>query len=407
MELKEKALVIIKKLVREGFVAYFAGGYVRDYLMGNPSYDIDIATDAPPTKILDLFSHTIPVGLAFGVVIVVIEGHAFEVSTFRKDLLYLNGRTPESIELTSAKEDAIRRDFTINGLFLDPLENAIYDYVGGKEDIKNKVIRTIGSPFERFSEDRLRMIRAVRFASRFGFMIDPETEEGIIENAEFLFPSVAMERIWQELKKMGKSGNFAHALLDLHRLRLLEVIFPDLKTVHLNTIKQIINRFKFFPKETPTIIYLIELFPDYTLNQINDLCIYLKLSRSEFKLAEFYYNSKKINPEISSPIELVYFYAHKDSELVLNSLAAHLNQEEAIKFLKWHDDKKMELKSHIERIVHKKPLINGTILAAFGFSEGKKMGLLLKKAEEIAIEHNLNDKNKVIELLKNTSLWRS
>lgn len=407
MELKEKALVIIKKLVREGFVAYFAGGYVRDYLMGNISSDIDIATDAPPSKILDLFSHTIPVGLAFGVVIVVIEGHAFEVSTFRKDILYLNGRTPSSIELSSAKEDAIRRDFTINGLFLDPLEGFIYDYVGGKEDIKNKIIRTIGSPFERFSEDRLRMIRAVRFAARFGFLIDPDTEEGILENKETLFPAVAMERIWQEFNKMSKSDTFAHALIDLHRLGLLQVIFPDLQHVHLNDIKHIVSCFKYFPKNTPTIIYLMELFPDFSLNQLKNLCAYLKISKSETKVAFFHYNYRKLimKKEGMNLWDLVYFYANKDSLLVLQVEAAHLERDEAISFLEQHESKKLTLKNHIERVIKNTPLVNGALLAKYGVPEGKKMGLLLNTAEEIAILNDLNDKETVIEILKKMPIW--
>jgi len=127
------ARAIVTKLVRTGYIAYFAGGWVRDYVMGHPSEDIDIATNASPAEIMDLFPHTILVGLAFGVVIVVIEGHQFEVATFRKDVGYLDGRHPSGIEMSTPQEDALRRDFTINGMFYDPLEEVIHDFVQGGE----------------------------------------------------------------------------------------------------------------------------------------------------------------------------------------------------------------------------------------------------------------------------------
>jgi len=407
MEIKEKAISIIKKLMKEGYIAYFAGGCVRDDLMGHPSYDIDIATNAPPSKILDLFSHTIPVGLAFGVIIVVIEGDAFEVSTFRRDILYLNGRKPESIELSTPEEDAIRRDFTINGLFYDPIEEIIYDYVGGREDIIKGVIRTIGSPSERFFEDRLRMIRAVRFSNRFQFYIEPETEEGIKENAEFLFPAVAIERVWQEFNKMIGQGRFCKALIDLHRLGLLQVIFPDLKDVHLNTIKHYTECFKFFPKETPAIIYLMELFPRFNLDDFLDLCVYLKLSVVESKMVAFHYRYRNLisNSEKMQKQDLVHFYAHPQSQLLIGVQAARLMRNEAKNFLEQHERQRKYFLTHILRIQEKRPLVNGSLLSEYGIIEGKKMGALLKEAEMLAIENDLNSKESIIELLRKSPNW--
>ena len=157
---------------------------MRNTLIGQPVDDIDIATSASPEEILDLFPNTLVVGIAFGVVIVQMEGHAFEVATFRKDIEYENGRTPSRIEWCAPREDALRRDFTINGMFYDPLEHKVFDYVGGVDDIKKRVIRTIGDPYERFREDRLRMVRAFRFSLRFGFVIDKLTQEAIRANAE-------------------------------------------------------------------------------------------------------------------------------------------------------------------------------------------------------------------------------
>lgn len=407
MELKEKAIIIIKKLVKEGYIAYFAGGYVRDLLMGHPSSDIDIATDAPPEKILDLFSHTIPVGLNFGVIVVVIDGHAFEVSTFRKDISYINGRSPESIELSSAKEDAIRRDFTINGLFYDPLENSIYDYVGGKEDIKKGIIRAIGLPSQRFYEDKLRMIRAVRFSAKFGFFIDPETEDGIRENADSLFPAVAIERVAQEFHKMKESGHFLYAIINMHRLGLLQVIFPALKKVHLNEIKELAAFFDYFPKDVPSIIYLIELFPKFTLDECIDLCLYLKLSGRDIKLVEFHYRHNKLIllPEKMSPVDLVYFYAHSFSDYTLKIVAAHMNKSESALFLSMHQKIRAKLLNHILRVQNKTPLITGAFLKECGIQPGKKMGILLKEGECIGIEQDLNSADAVLKWLQKSKNW--
>ena len=262
MEQKQFAVQIIKKLIKAGYTAYFAGGWVRDFVMKHPSSDIDIATDATPDVILDLFPRTIFVGLAFGVVIVVHEGHQFEVSTFRKDLRYEGGRRPAEIEFSDASEDALRRDFTINGMFFDPIDEKIIDYVNGIEDIKKGIIRTIGDADERFIEDRLRMIRAVRFAARFGFNIDITTQEAIRENADTLFPAVAMERVWQEFYKMSAYPRFDHALVELHRLGLLQVIFPTLAEIHLHDIKVRVEPLPHYPKQFPTILALMALFPE-------------------------------------------------------------------------------------------------------------------------------------------------
>lgn len=407
MHVKDVATDIVKKLVHSGYKAYFAGGWVRDYLMGHPSDDIDIATDAPPQVILDLFPHTILVGLAFGVVIVVSGGHQFEVSTFRKDIEYLNGRKPESIELSSAEEDAVRRDFTINGMFYDPLEDKIYDYVQGMADLKKETIRTIGDPFERFFEDRLRMIRAIRFSARFGFLIDLDTQQAIIENAETLFPAVAMERIWNEFVKMSKYPRFDHALIEMHRLRLLQVIFPRLKNTHLNDIKHYIKVFPDLPKNTPTILYITELFPNYTSQELWDLCLYLRTSTKEAKLVRFIHDGRKFLAS-NNPIEdkqWVHFYAEPYAELCLGIFAAHLPPEEKQGFISKHSRNQERLKAHIQRLRDNRPLVNANLLKELGIPQGKQIGFLLDKAEEITIKNNFQDAEAVLNILRQSSFW--
>ena len=193
---------IIEKLNQAGYKSLFAGGCVRDEIMGIEPDDYDIVTDARPEEIMGIFDETIAVGAQFGVVIVVMDGIQFEVATFRSDGRYIDGRRPESVSFsTSAREDALRRDFTINGLMLDPIEDKLYDYVNGVEDIRTRIIRAIGNPIERFDEDKLRLMRAVRFATRFEFQIEENTLSAIKKLTPNIL-EVSQERIRMELTKI-------------------------------------------------------------------------------------------------------------------------------------------------------------------------------------------------------------
>ena len=172
------ATSVVQKLQQAGYAACFAGGSVRDQLLGRPVKDYDIATSALPAQVLKIFPKARRVGAAFGVVLVNFRGHAMEVATFRTDGEYADGRRPKEVQFADARADAQRRDFTCNGLFLDPLTGQIMDYVGGRQDIDGKMLRAIGDPMQRFKEDHLRMLRAVRFASRLEFTIHPDTWAG-------------------------------------------------------------------------------------------------------------------------------------------------------------------------------------------------------------------------------------
>ncbi len=198
---RDDALAVLMRLREAGHVAYFAGGCVRDLLLGLPAKDFDVATDAPPDVVQKLFPNSHAIGAAFGVILVRQRKSMIEVATFRTDGNYSDGRRPDSVRFTTAEEDAQRRDFTINGLFLDPVADKIIDYVGGQADLQAKLIRAIGDPAKRFEEDYLRMLRAVRFAARLGFEIEPATAEAIRRNA----PSIARispERIADELRRI-------------------------------------------------------------------------------------------------------------------------------------------------------------------------------------------------------------
>jgi poly(A) polymerase len=222
---RDDAVAVVRKLREAGHVAYFAGGCVRDLLLGRTPGDYDVATDAPPPRVRKLFANTQAVGAAFGVILVRIGKSTVEVATFRADAEYRDGRHPVAVRFTSAEEDAQRRDFTINGLFLDPLDNdRIIDFVGGREDLAAGLVRAIGKPSERFDEDSLRLLRAVRFAARLGFAIEPATAAAIVAHAPQL-KRITPERIAEELRHMLTAPTRAAAWQLLLDRRLTPEIF--------------------------------------------------------------------------------------------------------------------------------------------------------------------------------------
>lgn len=231
---REDALNVVRALRGGGHTAYFAGGCVRDELLGISPQDYDVATDAHPDVVRDLLgrARTRAVGAAFGVILVHEGASQIEVATFRTDLEYRDGRRPSGVVFTSAQEDAKRRDFTINGLFRDPLtsepgDDGIIDYVGGKKDLLARTLRAIGEPAQRFEEDYLRMLRAVRFAARFGLVIEPATWEAIVRFAPRL-AQIAPERVADELRLMLEPTTRGEAWRLLWETGLLAVILRTL-----------------------------------------------------------------------------------------------------------------------------------------------------------------------------------
>ena len=216
---------IIRRLHAAGHEAYVAGGAVRDYLLGRPQTDLDIATSATPIEVRALFRRTFPVGESFGVIVVQSRGHAFDVATFREERDYPDGRHPDGVCFSTAQADVARRDFTINGLFWDTEREEVLDWVGGRADIAARVIRTIGPPAERFGEDRLRMLRAVRFAAQLDFALDEGTLAAIREQAGHL-SVVSLERVRQELDKLLASPGAARGL-DLLASSGLRAVLTD------------------------------------------------------------------------------------------------------------------------------------------------------------------------------------
>jgi tRNA nucleotidyltransferase/poly(A) polymerase len=228
--MREIATHLVERLRAAGHQALLAGGCVRDTLLGRTPRDFDIATSALPEEIQALFPRTVAVGAAFGVIVVLEQGHEFQVATFRSDGPYRDGRHPESVSFTTAEGDAARRDFTVNGLFFDPVEEKVIDFVGGRQDLESRTIRCIGDPASRFAEDHLRLIRAVRFAATLGFTIDPATWQALVEAAPSIL-TVSAERIRDELVKILTHPSRLAGFDLLDRSTLLAHILPEIETL--------------------------------------------------------------------------------------------------------------------------------------------------------------------------------
>ncbi len=225
-EKAEKALHIVHKLAAAGFTAYFAGGCVRDRALGLEPKDYDVATDARPEVVQQMFDHTVAVGARFGVINVIIGDDHFEVATFRADAPYVDGRRPSAVRFGTIEEDAIRRDFTIGGMYYDPRAERLIDLVGGMRDLRAGVIRAIGNPYDRFDEDHLRILRGARFAARLNFTIDPATWAAIKRAAPSIV-NIAAERIGEELVMLMTEGGAARGMDLLLESGLMQLLLPE------------------------------------------------------------------------------------------------------------------------------------------------------------------------------------
>jgi len=246
MTTREQAVDVVETLRRHSHRAYLVGGCVRDLLLGREPADYDVATDSTPNEVMKIFPDSYDMGAQFGVVLVpALKGKkdplpsgatppshdVVEVTTFRSDIGYTDGRHPDQVRFSqSPREDVERRDFTINGLLLDPVTNEVLDFVEGRKDLAAKIIRTIGKPAERFREDKLRMLRAVRFAARFGFSIEPKTFQAIQSFAHEIH-QVSRVRVRDELTKMLTEGHARVAFLDLDQTGLLHEVLPEIQVM--------------------------------------------------------------------------------------------------------------------------------------------------------------------------------
>lgn len=424
---RKAAVSVVKRLRRAGYDALFAGGCVRDLLMKREPSDFDVATSAPPEKVMDLFDRTVPVGISFGVVLVLKGDIKIEVATFRADGAYLDGRRPESVTFCDASGDAIRRDFTINAMFYDPLDDQLMDHVGGRRDIEAHLIQTVGDPRERFGEDHLRMLRAARLATILNFSIDKKTEEAIRALAPNI-ASVSGERIRDELIQIMASHRRSDGIRHLDRLNLLGEILPEVTA--LKGVKQSPTLHPEGDVYEHTLLVLEQLGETnvrtamsallhdigkpaahrkcnafygheiYGAETARDVCRRLKLSRSE---------TDCICWTIAK--HLTFKDARQMKESTLRRLLGHecfqvlleLHRADSVAStgnLSNHEFVRAKLEEYASEPILPPPLLRGDDLLALGVEQGPLMGEILRKVTDAQLEGRLTDMDGAIAYAK-------
>ena len=424
---------IVERLQTAGFKALYAGGCVRDMLRGVAPHDYDIATDAQPAQIQALFPRTIAIGAHFGVISVLENGEEFQVASFRADGVYLDGRHPETVTYSTPEKDAERRDFTINGLFFNPIKEELIDYVGGRRDLDAKILRAIGNPHDRIREDRLRMLRAVRFATVLGFDIERNTWRAVVDNAKHIH-DVSAERIREELVKI---------LLSPHRLRgfdlldesgLLAEILPEIEAlkgceqppqfhpegdVFVHTRRMV----ELLPAEVSTSLILSVLFhdigkpPTYSFDPDEQRIRFSGHDKVGAKMTEDIMTRLRFpRTEIDATVEAVANHmVFKDVQhMRVSRLKRFMARDGFEKELELHrvdctsshaDLTNYEfLKARREEFSHAPlippPLVTGKDLIAFGFHPGPHFKEVLEAVQSRQLEGTLNDRDEALDFVK-------
>jgi poly(A) polymerase len=427
---KKEAGEIARRLREAGYLAYFAGGCVRDLIMKQAPKDYDIATTANPDEIARLFPRCIPVGKQFGVMIVVSKGMQFEVAAFRREGEYVDGRHPSGVTFTTPEEDAKRRDFTVNGLFYDPLRRRVIDYVDGKMDIARKLIRAIGDPEERFHEDRLRLLRAVRFAANLGFTIESKTWSAIRHLRKEIY-SVSQERVRDELIKMLTRAHAGRALDLLSDSGLLAEILPEIEAMkgvqqppefHPEGDVYIHTRMLLDRMENPSVALAFGAL-------LHDVGKPVTFSDEGGKI--HFYNHARIGAELSRQILIRFRFSNREITDITSCVEHHMKfadvQKMRVGKLKRfiaRDNFKTELELHridclsshgklnlyrfLKNRLQKfkqeelkpKPLVSGTELIALGFHPGPIFKKILNELYEMQLEGKLTSQDEALKRAK-------
>ncbi len=422
--MRETAINIVRRLQDAGFEAFWVGGCVRDFLLGREPQDFDVATNARPEQTEKLFPKTIPVGKQFGVLLVVEDGHEFQIATFRAESDYQDGRRPEQVHFSNAREDAIRRDFTVNGLFFDPITNQTHDWVGGENDLRAKIIRTIGSPDERFGEDHLRLLRAIRFAAQLGFEIEPQTFAAIQRLAEKI-KVVSAERIRDELIKLFTPPHAARGLTLLHESGLMPHVLPELvptltceQSPDFHPEGSVFNHIRLMLDQLPSPL------PDASLPWtaiLHDIAKPLTASRGEDGVIHFY-THEKVGAEMAEEILQRLKFPRKQTDDIAEAVRHHMQFKDAphmrkstlrrmlmretfpleielhrLDCLGSHRcldiyDFLQEQRAHLNDQPHlNPPLLTGTDLIALGMRPGRELGIMLAELREKQLADELKD----------------
>ena len=432
---RQEAARIVLQLRDAGFEAYFVGGCVRDFVMGVVPADYDIVTSAIPDQVMALFNRTVAIGAKFGVVAVIVEGHSFEVATFRSDDVYIDGRRPLQVHFSSAKEDVFRRDFTVNGLLMDPVTGEITDYVDGLADIRKKIIRTIGDPDKRFQEDHLRMLRAIRFTANLNFDLDTFTKKSIAENVDQI-QTISAERIQDELNKLLSRGGARMGLELMAQTGMLRELLPE-----VDAMQGVEQPPRFHPEGDVwqhTLIMLEILSEEKT--EVNPLLAWGALlhdvgkpvSRSEDENGVHFYGHVQHGGKIADELMHRLKFSRAQREAVLDLILQHMNFMNVQKmrparlkrFLRMSDfDLHLELhrldclashgildnyqfcRNQLENLtveeLHPPRLLNGDDLIALGFTPGKIIGEILHALEDQQMEGRISSKDEAKMFVEN------
>lgn len=400
---REFAVDVVRTLRAAGHTALFAGGCVRDLLLGRPAKDYDVATTARPEQVRDLFGHkkTLPVGASFGVIIVMgprDAGHV-EVATFRTEGPYHDGRRPASVAFCTPEEDAQRRDFTINGMFYDPVDARILDYVDGEADLAARVVRAIGDPHERVREDKLRMLRAVRFTAVLEFTLEESTASAVREMASQLVV-VSAERIAQELKKMLVDKHRRRAIELCDSVDLLPLILPELKSelrdlsAHELTLRMLDQLQQ--PSFELALAVLLHSLPAKPVAY--DACRRLKLSNEEIDRITWLvaHQDDLANAPEQSLARLKRTLAHPCRDDLLSLLRVKLLAREAdLRPVLFCDE---YLTRTLQSVIDPPPLITGDDLKALGMAPSPAFKLVLESIRDAQLNDEITTPNQAIEM---------
>ncbi|HZV34959.1 MAG TPA: CCA tRNA nucleotidyltransferase [Verrucomicrobiae bacterium] len=433
MSLRDTATEIVRRLQSAGHSAYWVGGCVRDYLLGREPQDYDVATSAVPEQIESLFSRTIPVGRKFGVIIVLKDDHQFQVATFRAEADYQDGRHPQHVTFADAKADASRRDFTVNGLFYDPVAKQLHDWVGGEADLRAKLLRTIGSPEERFAEDHLRLLRAARFAAQLDFQIEEKTFAALKANAPKIH-TVSAERVREELMKLFRPPYAARGLDLLRDSGLLPEILPEIAA--MITCDQSPD---YHPEGTVynhVRMMLEQLSADASATLpwaalLHDVGKPVTASRDKQTGSIHFYGHEKIGAQMAEALLQRLKFPRKQTEEIVAAVLYHMQFKDVMEMRKstlrrmiMRETFPLELElhrldclgshrllDHYEFMIQqareleqqpqiRPPLVTGNDLKALGVEPGPRMGELLAEIREKQLQDELKTKDEALEWLK-------
>lgn len=418
---RKHASEIVHKLKQSGFEAYFVGGCVRDFVLGEIPGDYDIVTSALPDQIISFFPRTAKIGAKFGVVAVIIEKNYYEVATFRSDDIYEDGRRPSQVHFSTAREDVSRRDFTVNGLLMDPATGEIIDYINGRADIKKKCIRTIGDPEIRFNEDFLRMLRAIRFAANLNFSIEQETQKAIKRNAVKI-KQISAERLQEELSKILTRVGARRGFELMAENGILREILPE-----IDRLKGVEQPPRFHPEGDvwQHTLIMLELLPKEGKPNTNLSLVWATLlhdagkalTRSEDENGVHFYGHVQHGEEIADNIMERLRFSRDNREAVLDLIHYHMVFMNVQKMrpgrlkrflripnfalhLELHRldclashgmlDNYEFCRDQLQKLakdeLHPPRLLNGDDLIAFGYKPGKIIGKILRTLENEQLE---------------------